>query len=365
MRSGHEYAVLFIQFLGNRPSRLAPLRESGGPGPVHDVHARVHARGKFLYAGDEKLLLCGATYGTFRPDVDGVQFPPPRIVRADFAAMRATGVNAVRTYTVPPRRLLDLAADAGLRVLVGLPWEQHVAFLDDAERCRDIERRVREGARACAGHPALLGLAVGNEIPASIVRWHGRRRVERFLDRLCEAVRDEAPEALVTYVNFPTTEYLEVPSVDMVCFNLFLEHEHQFASYLPRLQSLAGDRPLVLTEVGLDSRRNGTQQQADALRWQLCDAFRGGVAGTFVFSWTDEWHRGADDVLDWDFGLVDRAREPKPSLEAVADVYAHAPGGRETTWPRISVVVCTHNGARTLRGCLDRRMRPDYPDVEV
>ena len=31
-------------------------------------------------------------------------------------------------------------------------------------------------------------------------------------------------------------------------------------------------------------------------------------AGVFVFSWTDEWHRGGFDIEDWDFGLVDRDR---------------------------------------------------------
>jgi ABC-type multidrug transport system fused ATPase/permease subunit/GT2 family glycosyltransferase len=332
---------------------------------MSDEGVRVHARGKYLFEGERKLLLRGVTYGTFRADHQDVPFPPPQVARADFAAMRAVGIDTVRTYTVPPRRMLDLAAQSGLRMLVGLPWEQHVAFLDDPERCRDIERRVRAGARACASHPALLGLAVGNEIPASIVRWHGRRRVERFLDRLCHAVREEAPGALVTYVNFPSTEYLDVPSADLVCFNVFLERPDELAAYLPRLQSLAGDRPLVLTEVGLDSRRNGMAAQARSLTWQLQTAFRAGVAGTFVFSWTDEWHRGGHDVLEWDFGLVDRAREPKPSLDVVGDVYEDLPGAGWTEYPRVSVIVCTHNGARTLRGCLEGLARLDYQDVEV
>ncbi len=36
----------------------------------------------------------------------------------------------------------------------------------------------------CAGHPAVLCYAVGNEIPASIVRWHGSHKIERFIERL-------------------------------------------------------------------------------------------------------------------------------------------------------------------------------------
>ena len=326
---------------------------------------RVRARGKFLHADGEKLLIRGATYGTFRPDHQGVDYPAPHVARQDFAAMAAAGINTVRTYTPPPRRLLDLAAEHGLRVLIGLPWEHHIAFLDDPARCRDIEQRVRAAARGCAGHPAVLAISVGNEIPASIVRWHGRRRVERFLDRLCAIVREEDPEVLVTYVNFPSTEYLEVPSVDIVCFNVFLEDPAKLAGYLPRLQSLAGDRPLLLTEIGLDSRRNGEAAQAESLTWQLQTAFRAGVAGSVVFSWTDEWHRGGHDVLDWDFGLVDRERRPKPALAAVRAVYGALPGGLGVDWPRMTVVVCTHNGSATLHHCLGGVANLDYPDYEV
>src|SRR5580765_4637866 len=155
--------------------------------------------------------------------------------------MAATGVNAVRTYTAPPRWLLDAAQRHGLRVMIGLPWEQHVAFLDRGSLARDIVRRVREQVRACAGHPAVLCFAVGNEIPASVVRWLGRRRVERFLGRLVKAVKREDPGALVTYVNYPSTEYLDIPGIDLFSFNVFLEEADRLDAYLARLHTLAGD----------------------------------------------------------------------------------------------------------------------------
>ena len=97
--------------------------------------------------------------------------------------MRENGVNTVRTYTVPPNGLLDEALKHDLRVMVGLPWEQHVAFLDEGLD-DDIERRVREEVTRSAGHPAVLCYAIGNEIPAPMVRWHGKKRVEDFLHRL-------------------------------------------------------------------------------------------------------------------------------------------------------------------------------------
>jgi hypothetical protein len=141
------------------------------PGPVE-------AKGKFLYVGSEKLYVRGVTYGTFRPNAAGEPLPEPGVVDRDFFEMASSGVNAVRLYTVPPHWLLDLAQEHGLRVMAGLPWEQHVAFLEERKVARRIEDSVRAGVRSVREHPALLCFSIGNEIPAPIVRWHGRRRVD-------------------------------------------------------------------------------------------------------------------------------------------------------------------------------------------
>jgi O-antigen biosynthesis protein len=125
----------------------------------------------------------------------------------------------------------------------------------------------------------VLCYAVGNEIPASIVRWHGRRPTARFLERLYRAANEEDPDGLVTYVNFPSTEYLDLPFLDLVTFNVYLEAQRPLAAYLARLQNLAGERPLLMTEVGLDSQRHGDGEQARVLRWQIETAAAAGCAG--------------------------------------------------------------------------------------
>jgi O-antigen biosynthesis protein len=326
--------------------------------------ARPGARSRFLWLRDTKFWVRGATYGTFRPDEHGHEYRAD-VVERDFAQMAAAGFNAIRTYSVPPRWLLDTALRHGLRVMVGVPWEQHVAFLDDRGRARSIENRVRDSVAACARHPAILAYAVGNEIPAPVVRWHGGRAVTRFLGRLAECAKREDPTALVTYVNYPSTEYLDLPFLDLVCFNVYLESPERLEAYLARLHTIAGDRPLLLTEIGLDSRRNGEPGQAKALEWQVREAFASGCAGAFVFSWTDEWHRGGADVGDWDFGLTDRARRPKPALAAVRASMSDVPFDKALPCPRISVVVCSYNGARTIRECLEGLLRVEYPNFEV
>ena len=330
--------------------------------PIAESRGRVRARGRFLCRGDRAFWARGVTYGTFGTETS---FPAPPQVDRDFAQMAGAGINSVRVYTAPPRWLLDCAEQHGLVVLVGLAWEQHVAFLDQPGLAADIEARVRGMVRELRGHSAALGYAVGNEIPASIVRWHGARAIEKFIERLYRAVKREEPDALVTYVNFPTTEYLRLPFLDFACFNVYLESEERLDAYLARLHNLAGERPLLMGEIGLDSRRHGMQRQSECIRAQVRTAFASGCAGTFVFGFTDEWHRGGHAIEDWDFGITTRSREAKPALVAVRQAYAAVPFEAAGAWPRISVVVCTYNGARTLRDTLDALAQVDYPDYEV
>jgi len=328
------------------------------------VRGRPSTAGKFLSLGGERLWVRGVTYGTFRPGTEGL-FPDPAIVARDFAAMAVRGFNAIRVYKLPSRWLLDLAADYGLRVLTGFDWTDHVAFLDSRRQARQIEREVRESVRALAGHEAILAWSLGNEIPGPVVRWHGRRRVERFLAGLRDEVKAQDPEGLVTYVSYPTTEYLDLPFLDFSGFNVYLESREQLAAYLARLQNRVGDQPLVMAELGLDSRHHGEERQAEVLDWQLGEAFAAGCAGAFVFSWTSDWWCGGIDMEDWDFGLTRRDREPKPALAAVQRAYAELPVRRQPEWPRISVVVCSFDGALTIRDTLEGLRRLDYPDFEV
>src|SRR5213083_612572 len=121
--------------LGGDVQPAAPAFQAA-PAPAPGVRPCV--RGKFLFVGDEKLYVRGVTYGAFRPGEGGCDYPEREVVDRDFTTMKAHGMNAVRTYTVPPRWLLDVAWRHGLRVMVGLPWEHQMAFLDDRARARDI-----------------------------------------------------------------------------------------------------------------------------------------------------------------------------------------------------------------------------------
>ena len=158
------------------PGKLPPSRADAG-----SCTERPRISGKFFRLGEDAFFVKGVTYGTFAPAADGTQFPPPERVQGDFALMSARGLNAVRLYTAPRPEMLDEASRWGLRLMIGLPWTQHVAFLDDAALSREIRRQIVAKVLELHRHPAALLFALGNEIPPPVVRWHGRKRVERFL----------------------------------------------------------------------------------------------------------------------------------------------------------------------------------------
>jgi len=323
--------------------------------------------GRFLEAGGQRLLIKGVSYGTFAPDASGAQNPVPERVRQDFRLMREAGLNTVRVYTVPEPSLLDCAAEHGLRVMVGVPWAQHLAFLDDQALTRRVRQDVVSAVRALGSHEAALLFALGNEIPASVVRWHGQRRIEVFLRELYDACKQASPDSVLTYVNFPPTEFLDTSCFDVCSFNVYLHREANLRAYLARLQHVAGHKPMLLAEAGADSIREGLDGQARITAMHLRVAFEEGACGAVAFAWTDEWWRGGHDVHDWAFGLVDRARLPKPALEATRQAFADAPFPAEAQrqWPRVSVVVCAYNAADTLDECLASLMAVRYPDYEV
>ena len=329
----------------------------------------IRVRGKFFYEGGRKWFLKGVTYGPFKPNSDGDLTASPARAEEDFRMIRELGANLIRVYHVPPRWLLDAAAGHGLRVLISIPWTQHVEFLNSRSIRRQIVQTVRAAVGQHAGHPAIFGYFVGNEVPSTMVRWLGAARVIDFLERLIDIARAADPRPLYSYASYPPTEYLLPANVDFYSFNVYLERRPDFERYVARLQNLAGDKPLILGEFGLDTLRKGEDLQAEILAWHLEVVVKGGTAGTIFFSWTDEWFTGGAEITDWAFGLVNHERLPKKAYRVLQEKLA-GPGPitariRLHRYPKVSIIVCSYNGAKTLGECLRALDQIDYPDFEI
>jgi GT2 family glycosyltransferase len=329
----------------------------------------IRAAAKFFLEGERKFFVKGVTYGPFRPDNEGHFLGPRDQAERDLARMREIGLNVVRIYHTPPRWFLDVCAAAGMRVLITLPWEKHIEFLRRKTLRQQITQMVRTSVAANRGHPAIFGYLVGNEIASTMIRWLGVQRVTEFVEHLIRIGRETDPNVLYSYASFPPTEFLLPQNSDFSCFNVYLHDQDAFERYLLRLQNLSEDRPLILGEFGMDTIRHTQEEQAEMLGWHIDSVVKCGLAGTIFFTWTDEWFTGGQEITDWAFGLVTHAREPKKSFFLLRDKLgqdnAALPHRPLPSYPFVSIIVCSYNGAKTLEECLESLGRIDYPNYEV
>jgi hypothetical protein len=195
--------------------------------------------------------------------------------------------------------------------------------------------------------------------------WHGQKRIERFLRDLYHEVKTGSPASLLTYVNFPPTEYLDVDAFDVCAFNVYLHREPDLRAYWRGCStSRASGRccwPKPAPTASARARRSSPHHR-EPHPHRVCRRRLRAIA----FSWTDEWWRGGQTVHDWTFGLVDAARQPKPALAAVREAFADAPFAPESgVVAKVSVVVCAYNAADTIDDCLASLGALTYPNFEV
>jgi glycosyltransferase involved in cell wall biosynthesis len=328
-------------------------------------HLRVRVDGKFFRLGERKFYAKGVCYGPFAPDARNESFASLEQTRRDFGQIRELGANVLRVYHVPPRWLLDLAAEHELKILIDVPWHKNRCFLDSAKTRAEVCEAVREAVGACLGHPAVFAFSVANEISPDVVRWSGAETIGDFIDELVSVAKATDPECLCTFANYPSTEFLRAHNLDFLCFNVYLHHRRALENYLARLQMQADAKPLVLGEFGIDSLREGEANKSEILSWQIEAAFRAGLAGAVVFSFTDDWFKAGRRIEDWGMGLTTRDRQTKDSFFSVRNAFQTAPYFPLNLYPKVSVVVACYNGARTLKSCLDSLLNLNYPDYEV
>lgn len=327
------------------------------------VGGRLRVSGKAFVDDGGKVFLRGVSYGPFRPNSRAEPFPGDDRLSHDLEDIATRGFNTLRVYDPPSDAMLETCERLGLRLIVGIPWTDHVDFLADHDLEEAALNKVTEVASQLADRRCVAALVVGNEIEKTLVRWMGPARVRAFIERLIDVGHAAAPEIPFTYATYPSTEYLLPRNADFLSVNVYLETPRAFDAYLRRLQHLAGDKPLLISEFGLDVAGHDESAQAGIQRWQRDLCLKVGVAGSIWFSYTDEWFRGGQEVTGWQFGLVSADRAPRPA----ADLHPTLPTSlaEPDSPPRFSVVVCTRNGAATLRPCLESLQRLHYSNHEV
>lgn len=294
------------------------------------------------------------TYGPFPLPMPDHFTELARVVKAGF--------NAIRVYELPSDELMDAALEHGLMVFAGVHWEWTRVFRGAGyERFfTNAKLRLSEMLEKWGDHDALVACYVANEIAPDIARWIGAMKVRESLEELIDFCRKLAPEVLFAYSNYPSSEFLEPGNADFTGFNIYLENRGDFSNYLPRLHHLAGDRPVLISEFGMDSKLHGVERQRESLLWGRQEALDAGMAGTTIFAWSDRWRVGEREVDGWEFGLTDRNGAEKFNLAELSMISL-----TDFSKPRISVIICVFNGVYRVWKAIESLESMNYPDYEV
>ena len=142
-------------------SRLRSLTTAANP---------IRAVAKFFFEGDRKFFVKGVTYGPFKPDAEGHYLGRPEQVDVDLAQMRKSGLNVVRDLSSSRRAGFSIVApNAGMRVLITLPWAKHVEFLRERSTRKRNCRSSADGGRA--NTPGIRQFSVISSATKSPARW--------------------------------------------------------------------------------------------------------------------------------------------------------------------------------------------------
>ena len=151
------------------------------------------------------------------------------------------------------------------------------------------DARIVRAAALARRAPALFGLSSANEIPPDIVRWHGPDKVAEFLRELGDEVKQANPLDADLVRELPVDRVLDLATSSTSSPSTSTSTARPIPA-TSRLQNLAVDKPLVLTEFGVDSLREGQEKQAK-LSAGWCAPRSSAASPARRFAWTDDCSR--------------------------------------------------------------------------
>lgn len=310
---------------------------------------RVTIRGESLYVDGHLFQVRGIDYSPWLPGTGpGGKYPWPddKTVAADFDLLQSLNVNTLLVRDAP-RSLLDRATRDNLMVIYAftIDWQS----LKDPDAFAARVRAIEGDVRHLEDEPSLMMWSLGNEIPEWIYKQYGSDFLAGKLRELSDAIRKLDPDHPITHQNWPVTKDFEPSFLDVVSFNLYPTWPrevvvHGYGDYIQDvLKPLAGKRPLLITEFGMNTLESSPERQASTLR-ECWKAISSSTAGGVVFEFSDEWWKNYDNPIappdywhrkfapddekshDLDpeeyYGIYSTDRRPKPAAQAVREMFA-------------------------------------------
>jgi GT2 family glycosyltransferase len=340
-------------------------------------YVRIEVRGRDILIDGESTIIRGIHYGPWRPGTGpgrGFPYPSNDELRPDLRMIRSLNANTILVYD-PPARLLDLAMEKELNVIYtfNIEWWR---VADEAE-IDLIGEEMAQRVEQLREHPAVIAWMLGNETPAWIIDQLQPAGVRAFFTGLREQVRAVDPHRPVTHGNWPLTRTFDFDqTMDIVSYNLYPFYPTEVAVngfgrfirdfLMPRV----GDRPLIISEFGINTLEATPEQQAEIVSRCWYELLEAGANGGVVFAFADEWWKNYDNPIrppdywrrvddpddhlthnqdpEEHYGIVTAYREPKPAFDVVRKMFAESyspgaanPGGSTVTVRQVLISIGT------------------------
>lgn len=308
----------------------------------------VRTEGRQFTVNGQPFLVRGIHYGPWRPRTGpnkGYAYPSQQDIGSDFDLIARAHANTVLIYDAPPE-VLDLAAQHGLKVVYtfALDWYSVGGATQPETTARIVER-----AKALRDKPALLAWLLGNEVGGDVLQTRGDTPIVSGIHEMYAALKAVDPRHPISHANWPPSRHLALGFLDFASFNVYPLWPPEvvakgFGPYIADvLRPIAGDRPLLISEFGVNTIEAGEDGQARLIRESWNGLIQAGAAGGIVFEFADEWWKNynnpvrpgdwwtrlpaPDDELQHDedpeehYGLTKADRTPKPALAVVTELY--------------------------------------------
>ncbi|PPS77293.1 MULTISPECIES: glycoside hydrolase 5 family protein [Streptomyces] len=398
------------------------------------------------------MVIDAFTQGKTRPEEDpiptlrfGVNYTPrrgwfhawhdfdPAHAREDLEQIAALGLDHVRVFHLWPllqpnrtlirpaavdqlARLVDLAAEAGLDVLVDgvqghlssfdfypewtRSWHHRNVFTDPEAVAAQAEL-MRTLGRALAGRPNLIGLQLGNELN-NLVEHNPvtADEVDHYLDTLLAAAREHLPPGrLATHSAYdaawygddhPFTPEASARKGDVTTVHPWVFsgdcarrygprspqvlHLAEYGTELAKAYAEDPDRPVWVQETGAPEPHIPAADAPDFARATVRNA--AGCEGLWGVTWwcSHDVDRALADYpeLEYTLGLFDSRGRAKPIATALAETVAEVRAGHHPARPRETALVldCTPStrsvsgpGGAFFEAWTDLRAAGDHPAV--
>jgi hypothetical protein len=254
--------------------------------------------------GNWRLTVEGSPY-----EVKGVTYDsPPSDARADMPALRAMGVNTVRTWNTgaATRSLLDAAAASGIRVINGFALSPSADYLTDTTYKTTQLNAIEQWVQAYKQHPGVLLWDVGNEVLLDLQNTYSgtklaqeRNAYAQFIDRVARALHAIDPSHPVTSTDAWTGAWVyykaNAPHLDLYAVNAYggvCSVKQSWISgaytvpYLVTESGPAGEWEVPDDENGVPREETDVQKsQAYATAWNCITSHVGVALGATLFNY--------------------------------------------------------------------------------